>query len=63
MSVAAKLSSIASSGSDQKAKTEEYKALLAQTFSAKDVDGLAAFVEHSTAPIYYESYASLESLL
>lgn len=46
MSVAAKLSSIASSGSDQKAKTEEYKALLAQTFSAKDVDGLAAFVEH-----------------
>lgn len=48
MSTAAKLASIASSSSDQKAKTEEYKALLAQLVSGKDVDGLAVFVDHST---------------
>lgn len=51
MSVAAKLSSIASSGGDQKAKTEEYKALLGQLVANKDADGLGSFVEHSTCHV------------
>jgi len=46
MSVAAKLSAIASSSSDQKSKTEEYKSVLASLFSSKDGDGLATFAEH-----------------
>lgn len=48
MATAAKLASIASSSTDQKAKTDEYKALLASLVAAKDIPGLTAFVEHST---------------
>lgn len=46
MATLAKLNSIAASGGDQKAKTEEYKALLAALISAKDTAGLETFVEH-----------------
>jgi hypothetical protein len=50
MATLAKLNSIAASGSDQKAKTEEYKTLLASLVAAKDTAGLEVFVEHSTLP-------------
>lgn len=49
MSISAQLSAIASSNSEQKAKTEEYKAVLAKLAESKEDDNLSAFVEHSAS--------------
>lgn len=53
MSVSTQLAAIASSNGEQKAKTEEYKAVLAKLAAAQDGDGLSVFVEHSTSSIKY----------
>lgn len=52
MSISAQLSAIASSNSEQKAKTEEYKAVLAKLAESKEDDNLSAFVEHSTSQLW-----------